>query len=176
MFERYTEKARRVIFFARYEAAQFGSPEITTEHLLLGILREAPTFLANWATPTDLITEVRATIPTGKKISTSVDLPLSDAAKRVLAYGAEEAGQLGHKLIGSEHLVLGLLEESATTASEILHKHGMTRAQAHARIKSPAENEAIVRALRKTFTPMASRLTPEVEPSFQFSLQPGDPA
>ena len=115
MFERYTEKARRVIFFARYEASQFGSPCIETEHLLLGLLREdkalANRFLRSSASVDSIRKQIEVHTTLREKVSTSVDLPLSHECKRVLAYGAEEAERLNHKHIGTEHLLLGLLRE-----------------------------------------------------------------
>ena len=115
MFERYTEKARRVIFFARYEASQFGSPYIETEHLLLGLLREDKAltnrFLRSHASVESIRKQIEAHTTIREKVSTSVDLPLSNECKRVLAYAAEEAERLGHKHIGTEHLLLGLLRE-----------------------------------------------------------------
>src|ERR1035437_7913802 len=108
MFERYTEKARRVIFFARYEASQFGSPYIETEHLLLGLLREdkalANRFLRSHAAVESIRKQIEGHTTIREKVSTSVDLPLSHECKRVLAYGAEEAERLSHKHIGTEHL------------------------------------------------------------------------
>ncbi|HZC24377.1 MAG TPA: Clp protease N-terminal domain-containing protein, partial [Candidatus Binatia bacterium] len=94
MFERYTEKARRVIFFARYEASQFGSPVIDTEHLLLGLLREDKRafFWIPKAQPPDLIRQrIESSIPKRPPISTAVDLPLSRASKSVLHRGKDEA-------------------------------------------------------------------------------------
>src|ERR1700761_2224044 len=115
MFERYTEKARRVIFFARYEASQFGSPFIESEHLLLGILREdkelSHRFLSSQATFESLRRQIEQHTTIRESIPTSVDLPLSNECKRVLAYAAEEAERLAHKHIGTEHLLLGLLRE-----------------------------------------------------------------
>ena len=101
MFERYTEKARRVIFFARYEASQFGSPYIETEHLLLGLLREDKAltnrFLRSHASVESIRKQIEAHTTIREKVSTSVDLPLSNECKRVLAYAAEEAERLGHR-------------------------------------------------------------------------------
>ena len=81
MFERYTEKARRVIFFARYEASQFGSPYIETEHLLLGLLREDKAltnrFLRSHASIDSIRKQIEGRTPIREKASTSVDLPLS---------------------------------------------------------------------------------------------------
>src|SRR5262249_40921284 len=101
MFERYTEKARRVIFFARYEASQFASPYIETEHLLLGLVREDKALALRFLRGAEfesLRGQIEAKSPAGNKpISTSVDLPLSNECKRVLAYAAEEAVRLSHK-------------------------------------------------------------------------------
>ncbi len=92
MFERYTEKARRVIFFARYEASQFGSPYIETEHLLLGLLREDKAltnrFLRQHSSVDSIRKQIEAHTTVREKVSTSVDLPLSNECKRVLAYAA----------------------------------------------------------------------------------------
>ena len=125
MFERYTEKARRVVFFARYEASQFGSPYIETAHLLLGLLREdkalAGLILRSNASVEPIRKEIEARSPRKEYISTSVDLPLSDECKRILKYAAEEAERLGHKHIGTEHLLLGILREERCFAAEILH-------------------------------------------------------
>jgi ATP-dependent Clp protease ATP-binding subunit ClpC len=133
MFERYTEKARRVIFFARYEASQFGSPYIETEHLLLGLLREdkalANRFLRSQAAIESIRKQIEAHTTVREKVSTSVDLPLSHECKRVLAYAAEEAERLSHKHIGTEHLLLGLLREEKSFAAEILHERGLRLAQ-----------------------------------------------
>lgn len=112
MFERYTEKARRIIFFARYEASQYGSPFIEIPHLLLGLLREDFPTVARVASvdrATMQKTVAETCTPSGQKIATSVDLPLSHACRRALAYGAEEAQRMGHSHIGPEHLLLGVL-------------------------------------------------------------------
>src|SRR5438270_26939 len=129
MFERYTEKARRVIFFARYEASQFGSPYIETEHLLLGLLREDKAltnrFLRSHASVESIRKQIEGHTTIREKVSTSVDLPLSNECKRVLAYAAEEAERLSHRHIGTEHLLLGLLREEKCFAAEILHERGL---------------------------------------------------
>src|ERR1700744_2163825 len=129
MFERYTEKARRVIFFARYEARQFGSPFIETEHMLLGLLREdkqlANRFLRSHAAVDSIRKQIEGHTTAREKVSTSVDLTLSHECKRVLAYGAEEAERLNHKHIGPEPLLLGLLREKKCFAAEILQERGL---------------------------------------------------
>src|SRR5258708_22953983 len=122
MFERYTEKARRVIFFGRYEASQYGSPYIETEHLLLGLLREDAALtrmifgsggaIKKFISSASSIESIRRKISErgalGKKISTAVDLPLSNECKRVLAYAAEVPERLASKRIGTEHRLPGL--------------------------------------------------------------------
>ncbi len=131
MFERYTEKARRVIFFARYEASQFGSPYIETEHLLLGLLREdkalTNNFLRSHASVESIRKQIEGHTTIREKVSTSVDLPLSNECKRVLAYAAEEAERLSHKHIGTEHLLLGL-----AARGEVLRRGDPARAGAAA--------------------------------------------
>ena len=129
MFERYTEKARRVIFFARFEASAFGSPYIETEHMLLGLLREDKA-IARRVIPDLSAERIRQEIEKATIIrpptSTSVDLPLSNECKRVLTYAAEEAEGLSHKHIGTEHLLLGLMCEENSSAARLLREHGVT--------------------------------------------------
>ena len=133
MFERYSEKARRVIFFARYEASQFGSPYIETEHLLLGILREDKAltnrFLRSHAAVESIRQQIESQTTSREKTATSVDLPLSNESKRVLAYAAEEAERLADSHIGAEHLLLGLLREEKCFAARILTERGLQLSQ-----------------------------------------------
>jgi uncharacterized protein (TIGR02246 family) len=130
MFERYTEKARRVIFFARYEASQYGSPYIETEHLLLGLLREDHTlarkFLSEKGGEQSIREEIESQIKRGERISTSVEMPLSAECKRILNEAAEEAERLGNKNIGTEHLLLGILREENGLAARLLTERGLT--------------------------------------------------
>lgn len=129
MFERYTEKARRTIFFARYEASQFGSNYIEAEHLLLGLLREDKALISYLVRRPKLTESIRAEIeghlPVREKISTMVELPLSVEAKRVLTYAAEEGERLGDRYIGTEHLILGLLREEGCFAARTLSERGV---------------------------------------------------
>jgi hypothetical protein len=128
MFERFTEKARRAIFFARYEASQFGSDFITLEHLLLGLLREDEVLRRKLGTTR--AEAVRQYIvdhsPTFEKsISTSVDLPLDLSCRNALNLAVEEANLLAHALILPSHLVLGLLCTEQTVAAEALRAQGI---------------------------------------------------
>src|SRR6266700_2817486 len=114
MFERYPEKARRVILFAFKEANEFGTPYIDTEHLLLGLLRADKSLADRILDSRDAsIESIRTRLAEGRTTKTSPSnvntLPLSQESKRVLAYSVEEAEWVGHKQIGTEHLLVGLL-------------------------------------------------------------------
>ena len=146
MFERYTEKARRVIFFSRYEASQFGSPFIETEHLLLGLLREDKAltnrFLRSHASFESIRKRIEGRTPIREKVSTTVDLPLSQECKRVLAYAAEEAERLSNRHIGSEHLLLGVLREEKCFAAEILNERGIRLSSVREELARPLPSSA----------------------------------
>ncbi len=130
MFERYTERARRVLFFARYEASQMGSASIDTEHLLLGLLREPKGVIGVIFTRAHIRLDrvarklQRKSAP-AEKISTSVEIPFTEEAKAVLRHAAEEADQLLYDYIGPEHLLLGLLHERQSVAASTLREHGL---------------------------------------------------
>jgi ATP-dependent Clp protease ATP-binding subunit ClpA len=129
MFERYTERARRVIFFARYETSRLGGTTIESEHLLLGLIREDKNltnrFLRNSSSIESIRKEIEGRTTIREKVSTSIDLPLSNECKRILAYAAEEAERLNHRHIGTEHLLLGMLREEKSVAAEILQERGL---------------------------------------------------
>jgi len=144
MFERYTEKARRTIFFGRYEANQVGSPWIESEHLLLGMLREdkalANAFLHSYATLESIRKRVEGRTAIRETASTSPDLPLSDECKRILAHAAEEADRLSHKFRGTQHLFLGVMREEECFAAKLLRERGIVLETAREQIGSnPSE-------------------------------------
>jgi len=156
MFERYTEKARRVIFFARYEASQFGAPAIEPEHLLLGLMREDKTLTARFlaraqASLESIRKEIEGRAPLREKISTSVELPLAPETKRVLAYAHEESDRLQHRHIGTEHLLLGLLREERSLAAEILYERGLRLAAVREEVARATGSDT--RATQKKDTP-----------------------
>jgi len=129
MFERYTEKARRVVFFARHEASQYGSLYIETEHLLLGLLREdgalATHFLGEVNAEEGIRAEIERHITPRERISTSVEVPLAGESKKALNLAGEEADRLGHRHIGTEHLLLGILRVDDSLACKILEARGV---------------------------------------------------
>ena len=126
MYERYTTRARRTIFVARYEAAQLGATEIDTPHLLLGLIRESHHLLRYFPSLDNieiLRNDVLAACPS-RETNPSPEIPLSLAAKRTLIYATEESESLGHQNIGTEHLFLALLREPDSIAGKICRKHG----------------------------------------------------
>jgi len=136
MFERYTQHARRVIFFARYEATQFGSSFIEPEHLLLGLLREDAE-LRKRIDPERTRSLIEShTPPAGKRISATVDLPLSEGARRVLAFANEETERLAHRHLGTRHILLGLLRDDKSFAQEILRQSGFTLDEARSAMEA----------------------------------------
>jgi ATP-dependent Clp protease ATP-binding subunit ClpC len=126
MFERYTEIARHVIFSARYDASQSGSPFIETEHLLLGLLREDRTLAETFFGSPNALAEVWKKMElSSNKSSAAVDLPLSKAGKLVLAAAANEADRLSSKSISTEHILLGLLHDETGLARQILREYDL---------------------------------------------------
>ncbi|MDI1241441.1 MAG: ATP-dependent Clp protease ATP-binding subunit [bacterium] len=134
MFERYTERSRRVIFFARYEALQYGSPVIAPEHILLGLVREDKTitnrfFAFRYNLSADSIRkEIEDRITVRDRMPQTSELHLSGETKRVLFYANEESRGLKSRTVGPEHLLMGLIREESSLAAEILIKFGL-RAQ-----------------------------------------------
>jgi ATP-dependent Clp protease ATP-binding subunit ClpC len=130
MFDKYTERARRILFFARYEASQFGSVEINSDHLLLGLIREGRglsgrLIAGSRVSAEELRKEIEGRAVFREKVPTSVEMPFAEEVKDVLARAAEEATRLRHDYIGSEHLLLGLLREEHSLAGALLIQKGM---------------------------------------------------
>src|ERR1700732_856610 len=113
MFERHTERARRVMFFARYEASQYGSSYMESEHFLLGLLREDLPLVSRFLGPHNVATNIRAEIQRQitrrERVSISVEVPLTDECKNILNLAGEECERLAHPQIGPEHILLGIL-------------------------------------------------------------------
>ena len=150
MFETYTDNARRVIFFARYEVSELGSKSIEPEHLLLGLFRQDKALMARFL-PAKVSTEmIRAQVKTyltkGERIPTSVEIPLSRMSKRVLEYAREESENLKQGHVGTEHLLLGLLRRRSrslkhkeSAVERILRENGLELAKVRQRIRSDVE-------------------------------------
>ena len=156
MLEKFTEKAKRILFLARYEASQSGSKIIGTEHILLGIIKEneditSELFARSNVNPELMRAELEARGPSRERTSTTVEIPFSDEVKRVLSYAEEEAERLLHPYIGAEHLLLGLLREESSTAGRMLTEKGMSLYMVR---------EDLVNALKKKAAPRKKREMP----------------
>ena len=130
MFERYTENARRVIFFARYEASLFATSTIDPEHILLGLTREDKSLfnrflLGGKSSLHSLRGQIEQRCPPKARIPTSVEIPLAPETKRVLHYSHEESDRLQNRHIGTEHLLLGLMRLEGSMVAEVLFELGL---------------------------------------------------
>jgi ATP-dependent Clp protease ATP-binding subunit ClpC len=125
MFNRFTERARKVIILAKEEAKRFNHDYIGTEHILLGLIREgegvAATVLEKMGVSLENIRiEIEKLVQPGPTTQIIGDLPFTPRAKKALELAAEEARSLGHNYIGTEHLLLGLIREEEGVASQVL--------------------------------------------------------
>ena len=130
MFEKYNEKARRALFFARYEASKLGSRVIEAEHVLLGILREGEESVMSLfarfdVKPDEIRREIEGERVFVERVSSTADLPLSEETKKVLAYAAHEAEGMAHTAVGSEHLLIGILRVESSLAMRVLTHAGL---------------------------------------------------
>jgi ATP-dependent Clp protease ATP-binding subunit ClpC len=142
VFERFTETARKSVFFARYEASAAGTVEIEATHLLLGVLR-ADERLARLVGPPERIEQMRQRIfetTSGKaSIPLTSDLPLSDEAKRAMSRAAEEAERTQDKHITAGHLLLGLLYEKNSPVAILMREMGVSTKKLRAPVTRPEE-------------------------------------
>ncbi|NTV53233.1 MAG: AAA family ATPase, partial [Candidatus Firestonebacteria bacterium] len=127
MFDKFTERAKKVINLAREEAGRLGHDYIGTEHILLGLIREgggvAAAVLENMGLDLERIRlEVEKSINMGGGTLTLGEVPFTPRAKRVLELAVEEAQALGHNYIGTEHILLGLIREGEGVASKVLEQ------------------------------------------------------
>ncbi|MDP8298247.1 MAG: ATP-dependent Clp protease ATP-binding subunit [Candidatus Orphnella occulta] len=134
MFNRFTERARKVVVLAKEEAKRFNHNHIGTEHLLLGLVKEgegvASAVLQNLGLSLEMIRlEVEKLVQTGPSTVISGDIPFTPKAKKVIELAMDEARHLGHNYIGTEHLLLGLIRESEGAASQVLLNLGLDLAR-----------------------------------------------
>ncbi|OGW80176.1 MAG: hypothetical protein A3G33_09030 [Omnitrophica bacterium RIFCSPLOWO2_12_FULL_44_17] len=130
MFDRFTERARKVIILAKEEAKRFNHDYIGTEHILLGLIKEgesvAAAVLQNLGLSLDTIRlEVEKLVQFGPSMIVSGDIPFTPKAKKVIELAMDEARRLGHNYIGTEHLLLGLIKEGEGVASHVLMNVGL---------------------------------------------------
>src|SRR5499426_2064083 len=130
MFDRFTDRAKKVMNLARQEAQRFNHEYLGTEHILLGLVQEgsgvAANVLKNMAIDLNKIrSEVEKIVKTGPSMVTMGQLPFTPRAKKVLELSMEEASNLGHNYIGTEHLLLGLIKENEGIAAQVLMNLGV---------------------------------------------------
>ena len=125
MFERFTDRARKVMALANQEAQRFNHEYIGTEHILLGLVKEGSGVGANVLKNLDIDLrkvrlEVEKLVKSGPDMVTMGKLPQTPRAKKVIEYAIEEARSLNHNYVGTEHLLLGLLRETDGVAAQVL--------------------------------------------------------
>ncbi|HTL69944.1 MAG TPA: ATP-dependent Clp protease ATP-binding subunit, partial [Candidatus Eisenbacteria bacterium] len=130
MFNKFTERARKVILLAKQEAKRFNHDYIGTEHILLGLLREgegvaAAVLQSLGMNLNNIRLEVEKLVQLGPTTVVSGDLPFTPKAKKVMELAMEEARTLGHNYIGTEHLLLGLIREGEGVASQVFMNMGL---------------------------------------------------
>ncbi|UCG32112.1 MAG: ATP-dependent Clp protease ATP-binding subunit, partial [Phycisphaerales bacterium] len=130
MFERFTDRARKVMALANQEAQRFNHEYIGTEHILLGLVKEGSGVGANVLKNLDVDLrkvrlEVEKLVKSGPDMVTMGKLPQTPRAKKVIEYAIEEARNLNHNYVGTEHLLLGLLREQDGVAAQVLMNLGL---------------------------------------------------
>ncbi len=130
MYERFTDRARKVMQLANQEAQRFNHEYIGTEHVLLGLIKEGSGVAANVLKNLDvdlrkIRLEVEKLVQSGPDMVTMGKLPQTPRAKKVIEYSMEEARNLNHNYVGTEHILLGLLREQEGVAAQVLMNLGL---------------------------------------------------
>src|SRR5271163_1429773 len=130
MFERFTDRARKVMALANQEAQRFNHEYIGTEHILLGLVKEGSGVGANVLKTLDVDLrkvrlEVEKVVKSGPDMISMGKLPQTPRAKKVIEYAIEEARTLSHNYVGTEHLLLGLIREHDGVAAQVLRNLGL---------------------------------------------------
>src|SRR5215217_2946958 len=130
MYERFTDRARKVMQLANQEAQRFNHEYVGTEHVLLGLVKEGSGVAANVLKNLDIDlrkirVEVEKIVQAGPDMVTMGKLPQTPRAKKVIEYSIEEARNLNHNYVGTEHLLLGLLREQEGVAAQVLMNLGL---------------------------------------------------
>jgi ATP-dependent Clp protease ATP-binding subunit ClpA len=128
--ERFTESARRVLFFARSDVSQYGGARLEIEHVLLGVLQEIGATIELLLAPDWSLQRIRdrliESLPASPRLATSIEIPFSPASKMILQGAANEADDLGDQNIRPEHILLALLADMGDSG-QLLRQAGMTR-------------------------------------------------
>src|SRR5579871_4459875 len=146
MWQRFTERARKVVFYAQEEAQKFGEGYVATEHLLLGLVRESDSVAARvleklGVSLNRIRSEVEKQLPRGDA-RPNQDMTLTPRAKRVIDLAYDEARNLNNNYIGTEHLLLGLIREGDGLAGRVLAKLGVELEKARREVMALQDNES----------------------------------
>jgi ATP-dependent Clp protease ATP-binding subunit ClpA len=168
MYDRFTDRARKVMQLANEEARRFNHEYIGTEHILLGLIKEGTGVAANVLTNLDIDLrkirrEIEKIVQAGPDRVTTQHLPQTPRTKKVIEYAIEEARKLGHTYVGTEHLLLGLLCEQEGVASQILINLGLKLEDVRVELHSLLGIEG-ARELPRTGQPATRRSPPEDRP------------
>jgi uncharacterized protein (TIGR03435 family) len=169
MFERYTERARRVLFFARDEAGRAGSPAVEPEHLLLALIREATGLSARIferarVSPDEVRRAIESQTTRREATSSGEDLPLSASTNQVLEFAAQESDRLLHNYVGTEHVLLGVFREERSLAASILAERGLQINQ--------VRDEIVMLLCAPPAMPPVRQTKPEIPPSTEVTIKP----
>jgi len=154
MWQRFTERARKVVFYAQEEAQKFGEGYVSTEHLLLGLVRETDSVAARVLERLEVSlsrirAEVEKQLPRGEARPSS-DMTLTPRAKRVIDLAYDEARNLNNNYIGTEHLLLGLIREGDGLAGRVLAKLGVELERARREVMALQDNDTQTRSSSKS--------------------------
>jgi uncharacterized protein (TIGR03435 family) len=168
MFERYTERARRVLFFARYEAGRAGSPAVEPEHLLIALIREgkglsARIFERARVSPDEVRRTIESRTTRREATSSGEDRPLSASTNQVLEFAAQESDRLLHNYVGTEHLLLGVFREERSLAASILAERGLQINQ--------VRDEIVMLLCAPPVMPLR-QTKPDIPPSTEVTIKP----
>jgi ATP-dependent Clp protease ATP-binding subunit ClpC len=168
VFERFTDRARRVVVFAQEEARLLNHNYIGTEHLLLGILREEEGVAARALASLEISVEaargeVEKIVGEGKA-PTAGHIPFTPRAKKVLELALREALQLGHNYIGTEHILLGLIREGEGVAAQVLQELGAALDQVRGSVMELLEGYTGTGVARETSEEPRQRWASRVRP------------
>ncbi len=163
MWQRFTERARKVVFYAQEEAQKYGEGYVSTEHLLLGLVRESDSVAARVLESAGISlsrikAEVEKQLPRGESRQ-SHDMTLTPRAKRVIDLAYDEARNLNNNYIGTEHLLLGLIREADGLAGRVLAKLGVELDQIRREVMSLQDSDAPSRGPSKSAAPTSAPKT-----------------
>jgi ATP-dependent Clp protease ATP-binding subunit ClpA len=164
MWQRFTERARKVVFYAQEEAQKFGEGFVSTEHLLLGLCRESDSVAARVLEQLGISlnrirVEIEKHLPVADK-EPSQDMTLTPRCKRVIDLAYDEARNLNNNYIGTEHLILGLIREGDGLAGRVLAKLGAELERARREVMRIQEESGVVQAPLEPPTPPAPAKPP----------------